>query len=269
VKDIFCDYPGVLLSDFWSAYNKLDVEQQKCLVHLVRELRKLIMRELKRRDKASTTLKQDDDLKAHETEAGAKKPKKRGRQAKPPEPLSPKTRRELEDAMARHEKVVRQLMTLYDFFKKAWARDSSDMSVHTVLEDRIRISEAESRLETLIQEIKDDGPANADIERLIKRFEKFGPRLFTYLENPEVLPDNNPAEIQVRPFVVQRKISGNFVSPEVMDIYASFMSLHRTCKKNGVNYEAVFSFLLNGDTDSVLHLLGLIELEPPPVNAHC
>jgi len=33
------DYGGVVVSDFFSAYNKLPYEQQKCIVHLLRELR--------------------------------------------------------------------------------------------------------------------------------------------------------------------------------------------------------------------------------------
>ncbi len=32
-------FPGILISDFYSAYNKLNCRQQKCLVHLLREMR--------------------------------------------------------------------------------------------------------------------------------------------------------------------------------------------------------------------------------------
>lgn len=32
-------FPGIVISDFYSAYNKLDCRQQKCLVHLLREMR--------------------------------------------------------------------------------------------------------------------------------------------------------------------------------------------------------------------------------------
>ncbi len=45
-------YTGILHSDFWSAYNKLDCDKQKCLAHLLRELkhlkRKTQSKELKR-----------------------------------------------------------------------------------------------------------------------------------------------------------------------------------------------------------------------------
>ena len=265
VKDIFHEYKGILLSDFWSAYNKLDVEQQKCLQHLVRELRKINLKELDKRDKASKKLKMDDVLKTEEKNDAASKPKKRGRPAKQPEPLTSEKREELEEAIVQNEKVSRQTMKFIDFFKKAWKKDGNKMSVYTPLEKRISIAEAESRLKALIKEVKDEGPANADIERMINRFEKYGPCLFTYLENEGVLPDNNPAEREIRPFVVQRKISRNFISPEVMRIYSIHMSLYRTCKKNKVNYGEVIIPLLKGDTAEVLTLLGLKKSKPPPI----
>ncbi|HME56498.1 MAG TPA: transposase, partial [Candidatus Lokiarchaeia archaeon] len=39
IKEMFEGYKGILISDFWSAYNKLSAEQQKCLAHLVKDLR--------------------------------------------------------------------------------------------------------------------------------------------------------------------------------------------------------------------------------------
>jgi transposase len=39
-KDVLGNpFPGILISDFYSAYNKLNCRQQKCLVHLLREMR--------------------------------------------------------------------------------------------------------------------------------------------------------------------------------------------------------------------------------------
>jgi len=264
IKDIFHEYKGILLSDFWSAYNKLNVEQQKCLEHLVRELRKINLKAIDKSDKAKKKLEKDDEMQAQENDGEATKPKKRGRPAKQPEPLTDKKRAKLEELIKQCNKISRQLMALYEFFQQAWKKDGNDMSVYTPIDMRISISEAELRLKMIIQEIMEEGPASADIERMIKRFEKYGPCLFTYLENPGIMPDNNEAERAIRPFVVQRKVSGNFISPEVMNIYAIHMSLFRTCKRNGVNYEEVIIPLLKGDTTEVLKLLGLKEGEPPP-----
>ena len=141
------------------------------------------------------------------------------------------------------------------------------MSAFTPMDKRMRTADAEALLKALITEIKEEGIANADLARLLKRFEKYGPCLFTYLDHPDMAPDNNAAEREIRPFVVQRKISGNFVSPKVMKIYADHLSLYRTCKRNQVNYEAVIVPLLKGDTDEVLSLLGLKHAKPPPVIA--
>lgn len=85
------------------------------------------------------------------------------------------------------------------------------------------------------------------------------------LRGERVGNDNNPAEREIRPFVVQLKISGNFISPEVMRIYSIHMSLYRTCKKNKVNYREVIIPLLKGDTAEVLTLLGLKKSKPPPI----
>jgi len=265
VKDIFHEYKGILLSDFWSAYNKLDVKQQKCLQHVVRELRKISLKELDKRDNAEKRLKIDDDLKAREKNEVACKPKSRGRPPKQPKLLTSEKREELERIKVQSEKASRQAIKFIDFFKKAWKKDGNDMSANTPLEKRTSIAEAESRLKALIRDVIDEGPANEDIERLINRFKKYGPCLFTYLENPGVTPDNNEAEREIRPFVVQRKISGNFISPEVMRIYSMHLSLYRTCKRNKVNYEEVIIPLLKGDTTEVLTLLGLIKGKPPPI----
>ncbi len=264
IKDIFHEYKGILLSDFWSAYNKLNVVQQKCLEHLVRELRKINLKALDKRDKAIKKLKIDDTLRAQENNEVETKLKKRGRPAKQPEPLTDEKREKLKDLIVQSNKISHQLLIFQEFFRQAWKKDGNDMSVYTAIEKRINISEAESRLKMLIQEIRKEGAASADIERMIKRFEKFGPCLFTYLENPGIMPDNNEAERAIRPFVVQRKVSGNFISPEVMKIYAIHMSLYRTCKRNGVNYDEVITPLLKGDTTKVLILLGLKEGKPPP-----
>ena len=35
------DYDGIVGSDFWSAYSKLNCRKQKCLVHLLRDIKKL------------------------------------------------------------------------------------------------------------------------------------------------------------------------------------------------------------------------------------
>jgi len=265
IKDIFREYEGIMVSDFWSAYNKLSVEQQKCLQHVVRELRNISLKELDNRNKAEKKLNVDNELNEREKNENTSGPKNRGRPKKQPKPLTSEKREKLEEIKVQSEKASRQATKFIDFFKNAWKKDGNDTSVYTPLERRISVAEAELRLKALIKEVKEEGPANDDIERLINRFEKYSPCLFTYLENPDILPDNNPAERELRPFVVQRKVSQNFISPETMRIYAMHLSLYRTCERNRVNYEDVIIPLLKGDTTEVLRLLGLIKENPPPI----
>ena len=264
IKDIFHEYKGILISDFWSAYNKLNVEQQKCLQHVVTELRKISMRELDTRDKALKKLKKDNDAKARDPADINDTPKKRGRPVEQPASLPPEKREKLEQTIAWSEKAAKQVEMFANFFKQAWKKDGNDLSVYTPIGRRASVAEAETRLKALVQEVEREGPATADIARMIERFEKYGPCLFTYLENPDVMPDNNAAEREIRPFVIQRKISRNFISPEVMKLYCMHLSLYRTCVRNQVNYEEVILPLLKGDTTEVLELLGLEPPEPPP-----
>ncbi len=38
IQELLHDYKGVLISDFYSAYNSVNCEQQKCLIHLIRDM---------------------------------------------------------------------------------------------------------------------------------------------------------------------------------------------------------------------------------------
>ncbi|TXT65661.1 MAG: hypothetical protein BAJALOKI1v1_400010 [Promethearchaeota archaeon] len=157
VKDIFHEYKGILLSDFWSAYKKLNVEQQKCLEHLVRELRKIDLRALDKRDKAKKKLEKDDELRAQESNGAKTKPKKRGRPAKLPGPLTEEKRVQLREVIEQCNKISRQLRTFYEFFQQAWKKNGNGMSVYTPICKRISIAEAELRLKQIIQEIREEG----------------------------------------------------------------------------------------------------------------
>ena len=38
LQDLLTDFKGVLVSDFYTGYDSLPCEQQKCLVHLIRDM---------------------------------------------------------------------------------------------------------------------------------------------------------------------------------------------------------------------------------------
>ncbi|MHA1660924.1 MAG: hypothetical protein ACTSUT_17580 [Promethearchaeota archaeon] len=71
------------------------------------------------------------------------------------------------------QKMLSRLTTttiIFEILKKAWKKDGNDMNVYTSIKKRISITEAESRLKALIHDVMEEGSANADIERIIKRF---------------------------------------------------------------------------------------------------
>jgi rubrerythrin len=261
IKDMFEGYKGILISDFWSAYNKLSVEQQKCLAHLVKDLRVIATDAGSKQAKIKKALDAFDAA-AKAASEGAAPAKPRGRPPKAPEPITVEQQSTLVKDVEQQAKVVRQAMRLHEFFSQAWG--DGDMGWKTPMEKRITIKEAMRRLRALITELRTEGIASPDIERLLKRAEKFGRKLFTYLEHDGIPPDNNRAERAIRPFVMQRKVSGNFVNPLLADIYAMLLSLYHTTLNKKLKVRDVFKLLFEQDTDGILQLLGLPVPEPAP-----
>jgi transposase len=69
-----------------------------------------------------------------------------------------------------------------------------------------------------------------DCLRLAKRLDKARYGLFLFLDNPEIPPDNNRAEREIRPAVIARKNSFQNTSDAGAEAQAIFMSLYRTLK---------------------------------------
>jgi len=261
IKDMFEGYKGILISDFWSAYNKLSVKQQKCLAHLVKDLRVIATDAGSKQAKLKKVLDACDSA-ARAASEGAVEEKRRGRPPKAPEPITAEQQDKLVKDVEQQAKVVRQALRLHEFFCQVW--EDGDMGWKTPMRQRITIKEAMRRLRTLIVELRAEGVASPDIDRLLKRAEKFGRKLFTYLEHEGITPDNNRAEREIRPFVVQRKMSGNFVNPLLIDIYAMLLSLYHTALNKKLKVRDVFRLMLEQDTDGLLQLLGLPVPEPDP-----
>jgi hypothetical protein len=261
IKDMFEGYKGILISDFWSAYNKLSVKQQKCLAHLVKDLRVIATDAGSKQTKLKKVLDACDTAARSASEGGVKE-SRRGRPPKAPEPVTAEQQDKLVKDVEQQAKVVRQALRLHEFFCQVW--EDGDMGWKTPIGQRITIKEAMRRLCGLIAELRAEGVASPDIERLLKRAEKFGRKMFTYLEHEGIPPDNNQAEREIRHFVVQRKMSGNFVNPLLIDIYAMLLSLYHTALNKKLKVRDVFRLMLEQDTDGLLQILGLPVPEPAP-----
>ncbi len=70
-------------------------------------------------------------------------------------------------------------------------------------------------------------------KNLKARFEKYSDKMFYFVEHPQTPPDNNLAERDLRPLVVNRKISGGNRSSWGESFKTSLMSVVMTCRKQG------------------------------------
>jgi transposase len=91
-------------------------------------------------------------------------------------------------------------------------------------------------------------PSNRDGRRLRKRYGKVRSHLFTFLEHPDVPPDNNGSERELRPTATYRKVTGGFRSNWGAELFAAVRSVVGTAARRGTDaYQAIRS-VLNRET---------------------
>src|SRR3954468_8836725 len=87
-------------------------------------------------------------------------------------------------------------------------------------------------------------PGNRHGRRLRRRYLAVRDGLFTFLEHPEVPPDNNGSERDLRPMVVYRKITGSFRSAWGPHLCAAVTSVVGTAARRGIDaYHAILAVL--------------------------
>jgi cell division septum initiation protein DivIVA len=244
VKDVLEVFEGTLISDFFRAYDKFkDVEQQKCLAHLLSDIIELVVKLQKENERIENRLK--DHAQAIEEETSSESPqKKRGR---------PRARKFLTDdqinllreRQAQNVKSLNQAIRLKSFFRASFK--CTVLGWKTDKTKRLTAEEAEEKLQELIRALREEGVLEEGLEKLLKRCEKNAKKLFTYLKYEGMPPDNSEAERDLRPFVVQRKRSGGFKSPEVMWHYVVYLSLYMTCRLNGKNFDELLDLIFSGE----------------------
>ncbi len=168
--------PGVLVTDFYAAYNQIDCRKQRCLVHLLRDLHGL----------------REELSRYHVT------------------------------------KYVGPLITLFqDAIELAKQRHMIGAAKYATACDKI-----ESRLESLIWQ----KPQQPDCRRINKRLVRHRFELLTFLEYPEVPPDNNTSERDIRSVVAARGDGGVNRTDWGAAAFATWKSIIATCRKNGMNF---------------------------------
>jgi transposase len=78
-------------------------------------------------------------------------------------------------------------------------------------------------------------PENCHGRRLRKRYGKICDSLLTFLDHPEIAPDNNSSERELRPTATYRKVTGGFRSDWGADLFAGIRSVVGTASRHGQN----------------------------------
>jgi len=166
-------FEGMLISDFFAAYNVVaDEQRQVCLTHLLREIKKVSARD-----------------QSKEWTAFAKKLKRLLRDA-------------LRLAAHPERTAEKYLMLRY-------------------------------RLQCRLTKLSNAKYEHPDCIRLINRLIKHRESLLEFLYNPDVPPDNNRAERELRPAVIARKNSFHNMSGLGAKTQSILMSVYRTLKLRG------------------------------------
>ncbi|MGH7053145.1 MAG: IS66 family transposase, partial [Stellaceae bacterium] len=83
-------------------------------------------------------------------------------------------------------------------------------------------------------------------KRLRKRCAKVRGHLFTFLKHPEVPPDNNSSERELRPTATDRKVTGGFRSDWGADLFAGIKSVLGTAARHDLDADQAIRQTLRG-----------------------
>ena len=92
---------------------------------------------------------------------------------------------------------------------------------------------AVNRIDRRLMKIAEGAHHDPDAARLAKRIRSHCDHLFAFLDDPNVPPDNNRAEREIRPAVIARKNSFHNMSDRGARTQSILMSIYRTLKLRG------------------------------------
>ena len=186
LKETVGDFAGVLVSDFYSAYDSVTCRQQKCHLHLMRDI--------------------NDDLLQHPFDE------------------------ELKELARRYTSTLKPIVETID---KHGLR-TKFLSKHK--------RDAEDFLDWVAkQEITSEVAQGYKL-----RIEKYGERLFTFLDYDGVPWNNNNAENALKLVASRRSLFRTSLSESGLKDYLVFLSIYQTLRRKGIS---LLRFLLSGETD--------------------
>jgi transposase len=112
---------------------------------------------------------------------------------------------------------------------KRLLKDSLRLGIDETLPKEV-FSSRRTRLDVRLAAMIQQKPDNKNVNRIIKRLNRYSDAMFTFLDNDNVPSDNNRAEREIRPAVIMRKNSLCNRSENGANIQALLMSVYRTLK---------------------------------------
>lgn len=243
IKDIIDGFQGTIVADFFRAYEKFnDNDQQKCLAHLLSDIIELIVGRQKENERIERKLKKHNESVKRE-----QNPPKSTRGRKPKShKLTEKQIITLKFRYDENQKTLNQATDLGAFFRAPF--QDTCFSWKKSPEERIEIEDAQAILAGLIKSINSEGVSDNDLQKILKRCEKFSRSLFIYLEHEDMPPDNNLAERKLRKYARQRRRSQDFKSVDVTKHLMEYLGLYMTCEANGRDFHILLHDLLSGSS---------------------
>jgi len=154
--------------------------------------------------------------------------------------------------------LLRDLKYLSQRYKHTWSEecktllmDAIELKRKMVLSDYYTQNPERALLKDRLNSLL-DYPLPVKHEESItfqKRLIKYREFIFTFLNNPEVPPDNNSSERAIRNIKVKQKVSGQFKSPNGAFIFSVLRSITDTMIKNKQNVVESLNLIANLHTD--------------------
>jgi len=150
---------------------------------------------------------------------------------------------------------LRDCQYAIDAGDKVFAPRMKKLLLRAVVLARRRKSLAESTRRTYLRRLDHElnvimglAPDNPHGKRLRKRYGKVRNSLFTFLVHPDVPPDNNSSEREVRPTATYRKVTGGFRSKWGADLFAAVRSVVGTAARRGLDAYQAIRAVLDGES---------------------
>jgi predicted RecB family nuclease len=186
LQETIHDFAGVLVSDFYAAYDSPNCPQQKCHIHLMRDI--------------------NEDLLQHPFDD------------------------ELKEFARRYTSTLKPMVETID--KRGLL--AKYLSKHK--------PDARSFLDWVTAQVA----VSPIVHGYQKRIERYGERLFTFLDHDGVPWNNNCAENALKLVASRRRLLRNSMSEAGLKDYLVFLSIYQTLRRKGLS---LLRFLLSGETD--------------------